>query len=267
MKFTTLLGLGLVAGLVFLTLVSRAAVETYPPTAVTTEIAATADAHLDSVNASTNFGTSDLQLRQIAAAQNAEPVVRWDLSSIPAGDAIIATYVTLTYVGAKAITCDSLSYIGAYRVLNDWNETQATWNNRKTGTAWNTAGAKKGRLNWSNQGGVDTTATAPAFDIASQPVVVFTAETAIAFGDQFKVPLPADVVRKWRSGYWENNGLLFRWAIGASPGGLLLLGSREYATAPERPTLTVVHVPPGSAGGSAPALGFETRLGVRPLLQ
>jgi hypothetical protein len=69
--------------------------------------------------------------------QHVHAVVRWDISAIPAG-----ARVTRVRVALQAL--DWPGFLAAYElypVRRDWDEATATWQNAKSGEAWQAAGA------------------------------------------------------------------------------------------------------------------------------
>jgi len=74
------------------------------------------------------YGTPDRQLH------------KFDLSSIPSSATVNSATI---YFYAYNVTGGTPS-VGCYRVLTNWDELQATYNNRLTGTAWGTPGLLSG---------------------------------------------------------------------------------------------------------------------------
>ncbi len=64
-------------------------------------------------------------------------LLRWDLSSIPAGARILAASISL-YLTEKG----SKSPYGIYAMRRGWSETEVTWNSPAAGMAWEVPGAK-----------------------------------------------------------------------------------------------------------------------------
>ena len=61
-------------------------------------------------------------------------LLQFDLSTLPAGATITAASFNIFATGTANQT------VNIRALTNGWNETQATWNNRLTGTPWTTAG-------------------------------------------------------------------------------------------------------------------------------
>jgi len=86
----------------------------------------------------TNF-SSGLQLgaSNFAVGDAATTVIRFDLSSIPAGAVIMSASVTFT-LGNNSGT----PTLGLQKAITNWNVAQATWNDSNTGAAWGAGGAR-----------------------------------------------------------------------------------------------------------------------------
>jgi endonuclease/exonuclease/phosphatase family metal-dependent hydrolase len=62
-------------------------------------------------------------------------------NTLPAGAAVTSAILTLT---VKQASAESSRMMGVYQVTNSWEEPDVTWNNRKSGTRWITAGGDYG---------------------------------------------------------------------------------------------------------------------------
>lgn len=62
-------------------------------------------------------------------------------NTIPLGSKVTSARLTMTVKSAGA---DSSRNIGVYQVTQSWDESQVTWRNRRTSTAWQSAGADLG---------------------------------------------------------------------------------------------------------------------------
>lgn len=216
-------------------------------TGTTTTVITMDGTEIDSSNATTNNGTATNMDMKHGETANQRILLKADLSSIPSDHAIIAAHIHTRIQKALSVG-DSLISIGAYRVMNAWNETEATWNNRTTATAWNLAGAKKTYHNWNPSGGSDTTFNDTAYDITSWPQSVFSTPTVASVGDTIRWDVTF-AVRKWHSGQWENNGLMLAyiikpdWVSSAIQGPVVKMKSDDDASADNRPKLTVTSAP------------------------
>jgi len=101
----------------------------------TTDLIASADAHINSLNPTSNFNTI-LYTGYSAAPTVARAFFTFDLSSI-GSDEISAGTLKLTVKTDYASFAHTLNI---FRVLRNWVETQMTWNIYSTGNSWTTAG-------------------------------------------------------------------------------------------------------------------------------
>ena len=93
------------------------------------------DSYLDKQWKDTNFGTSTTMLLD-GRNPNYYPLMRFDLSSIPAGAVIDGASLSLYQsAGIGNPVTANLHY-----VIAQWDELQVTWNDRLTGVAWATGG-------------------------------------------------------------------------------------------------------------------------------
>lgn len=73
---------------------------------------------------------------------NRRSLLKFDTqNTIPAGSAITSAQLTVTVKNGSA---DASRSIGVYQVTTSWTETEVTWNSRKTGSNWTTAGGDLG---------------------------------------------------------------------------------------------------------------------------
>lgn len=105
--------------------------------AVSSDFPATHDTYIDKSSVNLNSGTAvSLDIR--GHSSNTErALLAFDLSSIPSGSTVVSASLNLYFFAA---TSSSAISINAHRVLADWDELQATWRQRLTGTNWTSAG-------------------------------------------------------------------------------------------------------------------------------
>ena len=155
---------------------------------------------------STNYGSATSLL---ATAGSSFPMLRFDLSAIPAG-----AHVSSATLSAYATAGSGSGAVALHRVTRDWTEA-ATWTSADGSTAWSQAGG-------------DFNATA-----------VSTAAFGGAAGWlAWDVTALAD---RWVKGSLPNQGVQLR--AGGSIAGLQLTSS-DGGTASQRPTLAVTFLPP-----------------------
>ena len=63
---------------------------------------------------------------------------------IPAGSSVTSAYLTVTVKSGSSV--DTSRTIGAYQVTTSWNETETTWNRRRSTTGWISSGGDLGTL-------------------------------------------------------------------------------------------------------------------------
>jgi endonuclease/exonuclease/phosphatase family metal-dependent hydrolase len=83
---------------------------------------------------------------------------------IPFGANVTSASVTLTVKSGSAV--DTTRTIGAYQVTTSWDETEATWNHRRTSSAWMSAGGDLGTL-LAKQVVSNVTGTKVTYDVTS----------------------------------------------------------------------------------------------------
>lgn len=175
----------------------------------------TTDAVLDAANIVGNYGgrpTLDLDSRYT-------PLLRFDLSSIPATATVIDARITVHTTGDP-----SANDVSVHRLLEPWTEGTldggtgaANYLERQTGAGWASPGATGlSRVSGSSGG--------------------FQASLANA---TYTFAITAAVVQTWVSTPSDNDGLVFD-SVGTD---LLVLHSSESATIDRRPSLRVTYVP------------------------
>ncbi len=197
------------------------------------------DTYLDNNDLSTNYGsTSPLQIGTALEGKNAavcRTLLRFDLSSIPAGATINSATLTLTNTGGGAIVVSN-----GFKLLRltrqDWTEAGATWNVYKAGSNWTAAGG-------------DTDAT------NSTTVTLAGANDNLIFTNV--VPLIADAITNW-------SNLLQLMVRRVTEPGTQDFGafySSENGTPANRPSLVVVCTPLASYQPVPFSSGFQDLVG------
>src|SRR5690348_6017704 len=79
------------------------------------------------------------------ASNHRRALLKFDTQNrIPAGSNVTSALLTVTVKSGS--TADATRTVGAYQVTTSWAETEATWNHRRTTSAWMTAGGDLGAL-------------------------------------------------------------------------------------------------------------------------
>jgi hypothetical protein len=102
--------------------------------------AAATDTTIELLAPTVNFGTGGLLgvgNNEFAGNETWRTLIKFDLSSIPQTAYISSATLTLTISADKAQNARDFKM---YRILRDWIEIEATWNQWKNGNAWTTAG-------------------------------------------------------------------------------------------------------------------------------
>ena len=98
-----------------------------------------ADVHIVSAAPTTTHETSTFLLLNHSFVTGYVILVKFDLSSIPATARINNAILSLKVLSnTNAVTRQD---VGVWRLVRDWVEDEATWNEAETGTNWGTAGA------------------------------------------------------------------------------------------------------------------------------
>lgn len=108
-----------------------------------TTINSDTDTALLSAAPNTNYQSLTTCPVSVDAGGNADEValIKFDLSSLPFGRTLSSATFSITDRGGTATASD---LVEIHAVLEDWELSQATWNDRKTSIAWNTAGMGSG---------------------------------------------------------------------------------------------------------------------------
>jgi uncharacterized repeat protein (TIGR01451 family) len=162
-------------------------------------------------------------------------LMQFDLSTVPVGATIDSASLRLNKIGQYG----TMGSVSAHRITAPWLESQATWNNRLTGTPWSTSG---GSYN----------STAEASLVMGANGVYNWSLTTLAQG--------------WLNGSMANNGVLIRQVNQAVEGGSQF-DSREATTVANRPRLNVDYTIPATPSTTTaisvlPALVTHTGSGV-----
>lgn len=181
------------------------------------------DTTLDAWSPETTFGSDSLlRLRFNAGTPSTHmaPLLRFDVSSIPAGATVLEAYLDLYLSSAERADRD----IGAavHGLLRPWNESAATWQRTGTGQNWALPGALGP--------GTDHIATASDSKMVKAPAGWYS----------FNV---TDLVKRWVADSAGNYGLMLQAREGTVPTNMeVRFASRESSDPAIRPKLRVKYL-------------------------
>lgn len=162
------------------------------------------------VNNGTNYGN---QTTLNSVAGQSWPLLRFDLSSVPAGSHIASATLSM-----YAVNGSGSGNMALHRVMRDWTETGANWATADGSVAWTTAG-----------GDVHPTAVA---------------STAFAGSGTWLNWEVTELADKWSKGSLPNQGVQVRAPAGISG---MTLASSDHSTSAYRPKLVLSYLPPCGA--------------------
>ena len=145
------------------------------------------------------------------SGKDAYSLLRWDLSSIPAGSTVNSASVTLNVTNSSPLTYQT------YKLKRPWEESSATWLLYASDSPWEIAGAKGSLDRRARLGSVSPSAT----------------------GKQ-SFALSAAVVQRWVDNPTSNRGIIIANSTNADG---FDFSSRQAADASARPTLSVDYSP------------------------
>ena len=187
------------------------------------------DARMLAVVPNSNQGT----FKWIAAYHNGSnvqnTVILFDVSSIPAGSTINSAVLYLTVVSDYSVPYDRDPHrVLAGKVINNWQESEVTWNNRLTGVVWTNPGGDYSGL-YADEGGA-------TYGDTSLETASLVQEWVNGTSSNLGYHLRDDI--DWRAeGYEDSGGVYY---------------SSDYSTASARPRLTINYTE-GSGGIFIPA--------------
>jgi len=159
--------------------------------------------------------------------RSSRSLLRFDLSSIDAGEVVDSAVFSAGYYYDDSGTAGHTQVISAYRLLRDWTESGATWRTYDGSHEWGTYGVE------------NTTTDREAAALGSF--------THTYRADDWSIALDAAKVQEWIAGTTANYGFVLRAA--ESENMRITICSSDYATEALRPKLTVTH---HTAEGGAP---------------
>jgi hypothetical protein len=192
------------------------ATRTWTISPTTRSLTSTADTRISENASSTNYGSSTTLIADgdepAGSGRDVYALLKWDLSSVPAGSRISSVSITLDVTNASKDTYQ------IYDLERPWVEPTTTWLQYATGQTWQVAGAKG------------------SLDRGAQVGCVAAPKTG-----QRAFTLTSSLVQSWVDNPSNNNGILLASATSADDLGF---SSREAATSGNRPQLSVTYTAP-----------------------
>ena len=197
------------------------------------DAAAGSDTYMLSSSATTNYGASnELGVGEANIATNivGRSLIKFDLSSIPSNATITSATLSLW---TNTDYSNTTRTIRVYRLKVPFNETQATWNLRASGSNWQTAGAS----------GTNDRESA---DIGSAQIL-----SNESLNTEKQITLDSAKIQEILNGAFTNNGFLITADTELNDG--FTYKSSDHATASQRPKLVIQYTVP--SGGISPREG------------
>jgi len=184
------------------------------------------DTFMMNVNPTTNFGTvNEMGVGEANNSLNtvARSLIKFDLSSIPSNAVI--TSVTLS-LWTNADYSSNGRTIRVFRLKVPFNETQATWNIRASGSNWQTAGA-------SGANDRESVSIGSVQILANEPL-----------NTEKQIALDAVKIQELINGTFANNGFIIIADTEINDG--FTYKTSDHATASQRPKLVVQYALPSA---------------------
>lgn len=191
---------------------------------LTATLAATADAYIHADAKTTNYGASASLV--VSGRPDEAALLKWDLSSIPAGSTLQSAMLTIN------VTDTSVNTYEIYELKRSWTESQATWKVAANKTNWQAVGA---------QGALDigSTVLGTVNPVPYDP-------TAIGLRSVTLNAAGLAIVQGWLNNPASNFGFTLQNYANANKDDLVF-SSRESSVAANRPQLQLVFIPPSAA--------------------
>lgn len=155
-------------------------------------------------------------------------LLKFDLSSIPSGAVVTAATLSLWLNQPGDWRAANDRTLNARRLLRNWVEAEATWNQYSSGNNWQTAGG---------EGANDRNATVIGTSALSVTDLV---------GSQHDLTLDNNIIQGWLTGLYNNYGVILQ--VGTeSEDQYSFYSSDETAQVPYRPRLVVTYIVPVEA--------------------
>lgn len=179
------------------------------------------DSYLCQYDPDVNYGNWWYMALRAGGAKR--PILRFDLSSIPAGATIASATLHLHTTDAQDPP-DRSTTVDVYKILRPWNELQVTWNQATSTDAWQLAGCN---------GPDDRELEAAATFVVDEPHATYDVDVT-------------DLVQGWVHAPGSNFGVLL---VASGPTVAYEFYTGEWYNVLERPSLTITYAlaPSGTA--------------------
>ena len=202
---------------------TRTATQTAVPTASRVETTVTfrqgdagyggaQDAWISADAPTANYDAQDML--RVGYRQKYASLLRFDLSSIPAGSTVLAATLRVWAAGWSG----SNQSIGAYAVLRDATYSQVTWSQASAGNPWGLRGCND--------------------VVTDRRAIAASTVTTAGIRKWYAFDL-GSLVQAWVSGGLANDGVLLRQSVSSDRS--MLFASAEYSTVTNRPQLVVTY--------------------------
>jgi hypothetical protein len=172
------------------------------------DAAAGEDAYIWEFAKTTNYGNDDETWVATGNKNTSLSLFKFNLSGLPAGINILNASLSLHHRDGN----DPDVPVSAHRITNDWEESSVSWNNRKTGIAWNTPG-----------GDYDST-------------IVSTTNVGPLSNTRYEWDITS-LVQGWFNGTYSNQGIVLRTVAAGIFGERL--DTSDHADQTRRPRLSI----------------------------
>ena len=175
------------------------------------------DAYIEDISPTSNFNNSSFIVGERASfTEKQRGLIKFDLSSIPAGAIIVSATLSLFITADRSNNARTYK---AFRLLRNWGETTVTWNKYDGTNNWGTAGA-------TNATDIDTTEMASCSYTSSESA-----------GTEKQYLFTVSEFQKFITGAYTNYGWLIK--ADTETDDSYEHGSSSHATSGYRPKLVV----------------------------
>lgn len=180
------------------------------------------DTYLSQASTGTNYGSCNRLYTGLGSSSRARSLIKFDLSSIPAGSTIISANLVMTKTGGSS---SAATPIAAHRITNPWTENTGSCSGRSRAASWN---QRMTSTNWTTAGG--------DFSSTAESTVTVAANAQYTWNVK-------NLVQAWVNGTYTNNGLMLK-RVTEGSANQKYFASSEATSASQRPRLDIVYQGP-----------------------